>query len=727
MLRNKPVVFILIILFFAGEVLAQDQTGFSPEDLRIIAHHQEKIKETIRASGNVEVRYKNITLLADWIELNQESKDVYAAGNVVIQMPGEVVSCEKLFFNLDSTRGELEKVLGRIQPTIVYEAESVERKDENIYSLRKARVTSCTQPVPRWKFSCSKATFKKGDYMEMWNSVFSIKKIPIFYFPYLRYPLDRQRSTGFLMPQVGYTGRKGFYFSESFFWAIKRNMDATLNFDYYSTRGLGGGLECRYVFSDGTAGQLDLYYFKFKKEPGQEAPPSAHLIRFNHNQQLPLNFELVADVDLQSSYDFLREFDNNFRRAVVSNRRTQAYLSRAWSYYNLNLRVSRFETYFASKKKSTVIYNLPQVNFNSFKTKLFSPLYFSFSSSFKRWQHLSLSGKKTDSKSIAFSPALTFPFAGIPWLTINTSFTNYFNYYFQSYGPNAKKVVEEPLLTHNYALNIELIGPTFFKIYRDAEDTPKLKHIIEPSLTYRYESPVDFSERIINYRLFFRLHQIKYSLTNRFLIKQNEMPREILTLGLEQAFYLSPEDGPLRIYYGRIVDSRFIPGQIVDGKYVDGEFPEFSDVRGTIRFYPGRKYSLDFAGSFNPYFKTISSLRLGANLGSPTDSLFLRVSWFKSVNLYREGAARNRHQINCFGGIKIPKLSLEGQGMISYNIQERKMLYSAFNFVYHYQCLDFGVDIRIFYFREKPELQFRISFGLGNIGKTTDFLGGLGF
>jgi LPS-assembly protein len=707
-LKNKLPILILIILTICGKAISEEQSTFSPEDVRIIANYKEQIEERVIASGNVEIHYKNLTLFADRIELDRESRDVYAEGNVVILMPNEVVSCKSIFFNLDTSQGELEEVVGKIQPTVFYEAESVEREDENVYRFQKARLTSCTQPVPRWKFSCSKATFKKDEYMEMWNAVLYIKKIPVFYFPYLRYPLDRERSTGFLMPTLGYTGRKGFYFSEGFFWAIKRNMDATLNLDYYSTRGLGGGLEFRYLFSKGTTGQLNLYYFRFKEEPGEETPEPAHLIRFQHNQFLPLKFTLSANVDLQSSYDFLREFDNNFKRAVVSNRRTQVYLSRAWSYYNLNMRASRFETYYASQDASIVIYHLPQVSFSSFKMKLFSPFHFSFSSSFRRYQHFNLKGKETTSQSIALSPVLNFPFTQIPWLVLNTSFASNFNYYFQSYKPYTKKVIAEPLLVTNYVFNVEIIGPTIYRIYRDDEDEPRLKHIIEPSFTYRYESPID-AERVINYRRYYRLHQFKYGITNRFLVKEGEMPREVLSLGLEQVFYVSPEDSPLNIYL------------------VDGEIPDFSDIKGIIRFYPSTKYSIDFSGALNPYYTTLSSIRLGANLGTLRDSLFLRVSWFKGINPYREEAIWNRHQISCFAGVKIPKLSVEAQGQISYNIQERKMLYSAFNFVYHYQCIDLRADLRIFYYREKPEVQFGISFGLGNIGKTTDFLGGLGF
>jgi hypothetical protein len=547
----------------------------------------------------------------------------------------------------------------------------------------------------------------------MWNPVFYIKKIPIFYLPYMRYPLDEERSTGFLMPQLGFSGSKGFSYSQVFFWAMKRNMDATLNFDYYSARGLGGGFEYRYLFSEGVGGQLNLYYFNFKDDPEEESSADAYLFRFKHNQPLPFGFSLVADVDYSSSFDFLREFDNDFKRAVVSNRRSQVYLTRAWSYFNLNARVSRFETYYKETDRSIIRYQLPEISFDSYKIKIFSPLYFSFSSSFSRWEYGWESeyeeGKQKRSQSLAFSPELTFPFTAIPWLTLNSSFSSNINYYFQSYAPNTQEIVDESLLSLNYGLKAEFTGPVFYKIYYGAEGKAKLKHIIEPTLTFRYESPVADSDRIITPRIFYRNHYIRYGITNRFLIKKGKMPKEVFALGLEQTFYFSPEEGPLQVYR------------------VDGKIPEFSDISGYLRFYPVGKYSLDISADFNPYHNTFSSLRLGANLGSPADSLFLRVNWYKSINPYYENVWWNRHQVSFFGGLKIPELSLEAQAETNFNIQEGKMLYSALAVVYNYQCLDFRVELKVFYFREKPETQFLFSFGLGNIGKSIDFLGGMGF
>jgi hypothetical protein len=426
-----------------------------------------------------------------------------------------------------------------------------------------------------------------------------------------------------------------------------------------------------------------------------------------------LGFKLVANVDYQSSFDFLREFDNNFQRAVISNRSSQVYLSKAWSNFNLNVRVSRFETYFNQLSNSIISYNLPEISLNSFKIKVFSPLYFSLSSGLSRWEFgwANAYKDKTQARSQNFwlTPSLSVPFTEIPWLTLNSTVGTNLTYYFQSYAPWGKQRVDEPLFTQNYNLSFELVGPVFFKIFRRADDEPYLKHVIEPSVSYRFDSPVTNSDRIITTRgYFYRYHQLSYGLTNRLIVKQDEMPREILTLGLSNTYYLAPEESPLQIYK------------------VDGKIPSWADITSYLRFYPSGRYSIDFSADFNPYHKTLSSVRLGANLGLPQDDLYLRVSWYKSINPYLQNAWYNRHQVSFGGGLKIPALSVEALAEVDYNIQDRKMLYSAFSFNYDYQCLAFKVEARVYYFREKPETQFRVSFGLGNVGKTTDILGGIG-
>jgi len=735
----------------------------------------ERKEDRIIITGNpAEVEYRDLKLFAERVELDTKTKDVFAVGigrNATLQLPDETVSARSIFFNLDNGRGKFEQAVGLLQPSVRYQAASIERKDESLYSFGRSEFTSCSQPVPRWKFSCAKANFKKDDYIEMWGAVFSIKKVPIFYLPYMRYPLNQERATGFLMPQLGFSGVKGMFFAQSFYWAIARNMDATFSLNYYGKRGVGGGTEYRYLFSGGTGGSLNLFYFLFNKEAGSSgvsgtSPSNAYLIRWNHNQPLPFGFSLVADVDYQSSYEFLREFDNNFQRAVVSNRRSQVYLTKAWSGLNLNVRASRFETNYpgsGSSGDSIVTQYLPQITLNAFKMKLFNPIYFSFSSSFNRiqygWQSDYDAGREIRFQNLSFSPEISLPFAGIPWLTTNLAASGSMDYYWQSYKVinNQRAIVDVPIFIRNFGLSFELIGPVFYRIFdvgggeakgksalpeaqekisaqpaaqavqggsadqapggqADQESTTlRIKHIIEPSVAYRYESPIADRDRIIAPYGFFRYHQISYSLANRVLVKQERMPKEVFTWILRQTFFLAPEDSPNSLYL------------------VDGKVPKFSEVSSYLRFYPAGKYSIDFTANYNPYHKTLSSIRLGAQLGTDADPMFLHVSWFKSINAWSLGGESyyyslwDRHQINFFGGLKIPKWSLEAQGEADFNIVEKKMLYLAGSVAYRYQCLDLRAEMRVYYFRERPETQFRISFGLGNIGKSTDFLGGMGF
>jgi len=210
MLRNKAFIFLIFYIFIASSFLFSQEMDSSSEPITIIANYKEKIKEMVFATGNVEIHYKDVKLFADSAELNTETKDVYAEGNVLIQMPEEVVSAEEIRMNLDSMQGNIQKGFGMIQPTIFYEAENIEIKDAGVYYFRKAKITSCTQPVPRWKLSSSRAKFKKNDYIDMWNPVFYIKKIPVFYLPYMRYPLAAEMSTGFLTPPLGFSCPTGF-------------------------------------------------------------------------------------------------------------------------------------------------------------------------------------------------------------------------------------------------------------------------------------------------------------------------------------------------------------------------------------------------------------------------------------------------------------------------------------------------------------------------------------
>ncbi|MBM3284381.1 MAG: LPS-assembly protein LptD [Candidatus Aminicenantes bacterium] len=251
-------------------------SGQDTPEWKVIAQFQEQTEDRVFAKGEVEIHYGDFILFADWVEIFLKTKDVRAEGNVVLQSPTEVLKGETLVFNADSGRGVMDGALGMAQPSLFFEAGRLERLDKTLYNLENARFTSCAQSVPRWQFSSSRATVKKEDYVILWNSVFQVKGVPVFYLPYISYPLERR--TGFLIPHVGYTEFKGFELNQDFYWAMARNMDAVFKLSYYSRKGFGLGTDYRYIFSDGTAGNFTFRSFFFRADEADEKPKPLEIL-----------------------------------------------------------------------------------------------------------------------------------------------------------------------------------------------------------------------------------------------------------------------------------------------------------------------------------------------------------------------------------------------------------------------------------------------------------------
>src|SRR4030043_2140798 len=122
----------------------QTTTEDKEAPITVFARTWDKTKDRVFAQGDVEVHYKDLKLFADEVEVNTETKDVNAVGNVVIQSPDQVISADKAFYNLDSREHKLEKANGMIQPDIFYQADTIEGEGGDGLTLTKARVTSCT-------------------------------------------------------------------------------------------------------------------------------------------------------------------------------------------------------------------------------------------------------------------------------------------------------------------------------------------------------------------------------------------------------------------------------------------------------------------------------------------------------------------------------------------------------------------------------------------------------
>lgn len=684
----------------------------STATVRVLATYQEKKGDMILASGQVELHFEDLVLLCDRLQLNTANYDLLAEGQVCLQLPSEIINCERLAYNLKTREAQLEEVQAISRPSLLFGARKISQESGNILNLKQAWLTTCNQPVPRWSFSFKEAELKPGDYVSMSKAVFSIKKIPFFYLPYLKYPL-KERASGFLIPEIGFNQVKGLTISQSFYWALARNREATLTADYYSNQGIGTGLDYSYLLRGKTRGEVRAYTFFFKRQPGSERRDPGYLIRWTHQQTLPGDFLFNGQADYSSSFDFLKEYENNFSLSTTNNRSYQLNLTKNWSYFNFNLRTSRFETYFPSSGQKVTSTYLPQLNFNLLKYRLFSQIFLSWESGLSNWDYSYQNENQPDTSfslgQAFFRPTLNLPLAPASFLNLSISTTGLFTCYFQSYAPGTAVRENKPLLTAQGQLGLNLEGPVLYKIFFKGRE-PYLKHLIVPFCSYSYDTALneDISSRIISPLGFYRHNDLKYGFTQHLLLKDGETSREIVTFGLSQIYYLDPATSRLKFYYPQNPQRHLAP------------------VNGFLRFYFQTKFSLDLGADYNTYENNFFSFRLSANYGAPQDHFFFGLNWSKSYQLLAADSFFRSHQIGLQSGFRLPA-RLDFKGQIEYDVLLKKIIYAGLSCTYHYQCLDFGLDLRIFNYRLRPETQFRFSVGLGNISRSSAFLGGFAF
>lgn len=145
------------------------------------------------------------------------------------------------------------------------------------------------------------------------NITLAFKDVPVFYFPYLSFPITDERQSGFLPPRQGYSSETGLDLQVPYYWNIAPNQDMTLTPRYMSARGLLLGTQYRYLYPS-AEGKIGIEYLPHDQRYGGER---SSFMTSNRAAPLPnlytnLRYEYVSD----DSY--LRDLDNNLEFLTVN-------------------------------------------------------------------------------------------------------------------------------------------------------------------------------------------------------------------------------------------------------------------------------------------------------------------------------------------------------------------------------------------------------------------------
>ena len=123
--------------------------------------------------------------------------------------------------------------------------------------LAEVRYTTCPVGNQDWMLQASAISIDtKVQEGVARNVVMRFKDVPIFYTPYISFPIGDERKSGLLFPSFGHSGSNGFELEVPYYFDLAPNYDLTLTPGVLSARGVQLAGQFRYLTS-GSHGQIE--------------------------------------------------------------------------------------------------------------------------------------------------------------------------------------------------------------------------------------------------------------------------------------------------------------------------------------------------------------------------------------------------------------------------------------------------------------------------------------
>ncbi len=682
-------------------------------------------------SNGFSVRLRDYRASGDRAVYDRENEVFRAEGSVVLIRGNEVLRGSRLEVDLSDETASVFDVQGNIGSDLFFNGAEIRRLSENRYTILDAQFTACEvddgDRAPDWSFRAKRVDVNANGYAKTRGVSFRARKVPLIYLPYMLWPAQSSRVSGFLTPKPGFSTRRGPSLGLAYFWAIDRSYDATFNVDLYagapsssqqafSNEAFWGlGTEFRYRPSEGTAGEFDGYLID-DTERGERR----WRMRWNHqSRDLPGGFRGVVRFEDVSDFDFFRDFERRVDRNTLRQLYSTAFVSGNWGNQSLNVQLDRRKT-FISANREIQLRQLPEIEYKLRSTRLGkSPLYLQLRSAL-HYLDVNRSARRQGQYARAnLQPEISIPVPLTSWLSLSLTAGGHLTWYGDSLttaeerrmAPGDSDFRGEDLMRVVPTAGAEIVGPGFSRIFDLGEGGrfSRLKHVIEPRIVYGYFR--DFDDRL-RIPLFDEIDNLRgrnvarFSLYNRVLAKPADPAAggafEILSVQFFRDLSLD-DDRPLLRSADRTLTSQNGP------------------VGALLRFNPSRRTGVRFDALYDTLFSQFSSTAVSGSLGlGRTSSIGLR--W--AVRRNPELDSTRRHHAQVSAGLDLIPGKLRVNSMVSYDV-ERKILQIQRHIVDFRACC-YGLQFEIADFRTalRRDTQYRLLVTLKSVGAFFDITGG---
>ncbi len=318
------------LIFWCGSVSAQEGLRNAllideESDVELSASSYKLDLKTgnYNAKGNVILKKGEMVLHAGEAVYNTNTKIAEVSGNILIEIGGDTLSGDSGIFNMVTQAGTINDAHLFMRENNYYlDGARIETLGKDRYSVKDFRLTTCNNPSPEWSVTGSEIQVTVEGFGKVKAAAFRIKDVPVFYLPYMIFPVKTKRQSGLLIPSAGYSTRNGTELEIPIFWAISNSADATFYERLISRRGYMQGIEFRYAGQKNSKGTFSFDILSDRiEDKNMNDPDQLELSPFNRTnrarywfrgkmeQSLYRGIKARMDVDVVSDQDYFKEFE----------------------------------------------------------------------------------------------------------------------------------------------------------------------------------------------------------------------------------------------------------------------------------------------------------------------------------------------------------------------------------------------------------------------------------
>jgi LPS-assembly protein len=448
--------------------------------------------KTYTAFGNVSLSQGNMRLRADSIQYSGETGMLTAKGRVILRRGGDVLEADKVSVKMSDATGVLYN--GKLLLTrqnVYLEGKKLEKSGESSYRIEDGSFTTCNGVTPDWRITGKDLDVTLEGYGTLKHGFFYVKDIPVFYIPWLAYPVKRNRQTGFLMPNLSNSTLRGFDMRLPFFLALSPSADATIIPRICTNRALQTSLEFRYIPTDDFKGRFYGEYTYDWVYGGDTTPKTSRFFAaWLHDQALAGGAELKANGNWVSDRDYFELWGGRFdRRNRVRYLESNAVVSRQWDNLLVRLEARHFDNLDAPDNAVTV-QNLPIITGVLFNQQIpWTPFYFSSNIAYDHY-FAPIMRDQWFGTRLQVNARLSLPISLGPYLKLEPSATYFAKAYAADYYVNRKSAAAvNGVRTDLYQVN----GDVYTDLYSVFDawflGFQRVKHTVRPRFTWTYRPP----------------------------------------------------------------------------------------------------------------------------------------------------------------------------------------------------------------------------------------------